>query len=198
MSLMYEGLTYKVMDYKEKSEIVYLYSNIGNDSILVRQAKDYKKGLLAFCAPFTYVRYTKTNSKLPSLIDYEIIDSFSSLKTSLKLIRYATIILEVTTQLEDKRSERIFNYLVKTLKELPGSPSEVTFIYLVKMLYILGVLPDLESNLDTYLEVVKEAYLTKDFRVKNYKEGYLIKLLHYYENTGLLYFKNIKKIMGEL
>ena len=45
---MNEGIIYKIIDYKEKSSLVYLYTKYGLDSILVRGAKSYKSGNILY------------------------------------------------------------------------------------------------------------------------------------------------------
>ena len=59
---MNEGIIYKIIDYKEKSSLVYLYTKYGLDSILVRGAKSYKSGNMRFCEVLNIVRYECSNN----------------------------------------------------------------------------------------------------------------------------------------
>lgn len=194
-----EGLIYKVLDYKESSNLVYLYTNFGLDSLLVRGSKKYKSENLSFCEYLNYVSYTKTNNTLPTLIDYKMINRFINIKNSITKLKYASIITEVLRQVLDQRHSRILNFTIKILEKMEANddPISLTFIYLVKMLKVFGILPDLDkpvSNDQNFNDIFIKAYYTLDYDIVVNKE-YIKKIIDYYNKYEALNCFNIYKIL---
>lgn len=195
---MQEGIIYSLLDYKEKSIIVYLYTKKGLDSVLVSQAKNIKKGKMAFCEILNRVNYVKTKGKLGTLIDFEVLDYNRELKQDLITLNYAYLLLDVTRQISDLRHEKIYNYLVKTLEELKFNPlkRQIAFIYLVKMLSVFGINNIKEVKDLNYQKTLLEAYNLKDYNLTNFLDKYLDYLIDYYDQMGVIYLNNIKKLKG--
>ncbi len=196
-----EGIIYKIIDYKESSSICYLYTEEGLDSVLVLGAKKYKSNNMPFCEILNHVTYTKTNSELPKLIDYEVINKFRNIKNSLTKLKYATIILEVLRQVIDIRTARIFKFSIDILNKIDEGfdPISICFIYLAKMLKVYGILPDLDKNTIykfSNIELLKEAYYTKDYNLIVSKED-LINLIGFYNKVEAINCYNIYKILED-
>ena len=49
----FKGLIIASIDYKEKSKIIYLYTPLGKESVLVKAGKAYKAGNLGNCIKIT-------------------------------------------------------------------------------------------------------------------------------------------------
>lgn len=202
-----EGIIYKILDYKESSSLVYLFTPQGLDSVLVRGAKKYKTRALAFCEEISCVSYNKTSSTLGSLIDYEIINRFSNIKKSFTKLKYASIILEVARQSVDERKARIYNFTKLMLEKIDSGydAKSITFIYLVKMLKVFGILPSLEEDIIhinyfkevdklEFSRVFKEAYYTKDYNLKVSFIN-LLNLISYYNKLDAISTYNINKML---
>ena len=95
----FEGVVIASIDYKEKSKIVYLYTPYGMDSILVRGAKKYNQSVLDFTTTLNEVKYIKTNSKLPSLMEFRLIKSHFNLTANINKIKAIIILKEFITLL---------------------------------------------------------------------------------------------------
>lgn len=144
-----KGIVIGSIDYKEKSKIVYLYTPNGKESILAGGSKSIKAGMLGFTTTLNYVEYVKTNSNLPKLIEYNIIDSYYDLSNSLDKMRIVTIIIQVINNINDITfHSSIFNFLIFILDELKKEKSNnklILALFLTKMLSAFGSQPSFNS-----------------------------------------------------
>jgi len=142
-----KGIVISSIDYKEKSNVVYLYTPFGHDSIKANRSKDYKSGLLGFTTTLNEVSYIKSNSKFPTLLEYSIIRSNYELTESIDKIDSIFKMLEVIKNIpEDSNHERIYNYIISVINDLKKyDPKKVLALFLIKMLYTFGVTPNLKS-----------------------------------------------------
>lgn len=144
-----EGIVIKTIDYKESSQIVYLYTNRGIDSFLARGSKKNVSSLKGACELMNRISYTKTNSKgLSTLINYDILNSYSNAKKDLAILDYVNIIFEACYKLKENINyQTAYSFLVITLDKInDGFDYRIlTDIFLVKYLYLLGVNPYLKN-----------------------------------------------------
>lgn len=140
------GLVISSIDYKEKSKIVYLYTPYGHDSVRANHSKDMKKGLLGFTTTLNQVSYIKTNTKFPTLIEYNLVKTNFDLASSIKNIPSITAILKVIQNIpEDANHQRLFSFLIEIINALYTADSKkILSIFLIKMLYAFGVNPMLK------------------------------------------------------
>lgn len=144
----FEGIVISSIDYKEKSKIVYLYTPYGTDSILVKGAKKYNQSLLDFTTTLNEVKYIKTKSKLPSLIEFRLIKSHFNLTTNINKIRAIQVILYLLKQIQnDNYHNKIYNFVIKIINYLDeyDNYKKVLALYLIKMLYVFGINPSLNE-----------------------------------------------------
>ena len=91
----FEGIVFNSIDYKEKSKIVYLYTPYGHESIRATKSKDYKSGFIGFTTTLNVVNYTKTKGEFPSLIEYNVKESFYDLTSSILVMKCVSMILQI-------------------------------------------------------------------------------------------------------
>lgn len=140
-----EGIVIKSIDYKEKSKIVYLYTKDGMDSV---KALDVSKSKLGFVTTLNHVKYEKTSAKLPTLVEYSIIKSYYGFYESLSKVGVIMVLLDIINHLEEASpNEKIYSFLLKCLDTLEASsePLFVLSLFLVKMLAVFGVRPNLKA-----------------------------------------------------
>ncbi len=195
-----EGIIYKILDYKEKSSLVYLIGPYGLDSLLVRGAKSYKSGKMAFCEFLNCVAYEKDTSNMPSLISYEIIDNFANIKKSFMKLKYASIILEVARQSNDARTAKIYEFTKQILEKMAANYSAISlcFIYMTKMLKVFGIMPDatnLASIFGPISDLVAKAYATRDYQITEPSNEDLKRLIDYYVKADVISTYNILKML---
>ena len=204
-----EGLIYKILDYKENSCLVYLYTLEGLEEVLVYQAKKYNSLNMPFCEVLNYVSYNRTGKSLKKLLDYEIINRFTNIKNSYIKLKYASIILEILRQIDDVRYPKILGFTIKTLKEMEIKDDVISicFIYLVKMLKIFGILPNLNddildisytNNIDKLelSNLIKQAYYDRDFTTKASK-GAFCNVINYYNKLDAINTYYIYKMLED-
>lgn len=199
---MNEGIIYKIIDYKEKSSLVYLYTKYGLDSILVRGAKSYKSGNMRFCEVLNIVRYECSNTSLKCLLNYEIIDDLKNIKNSFNKLKYASIIIDILRQVNDDRTIKIYDFTKFILQQINLNKDELSmcFIYLVKMLKVFGIMPSINNiNIGdlNFNNLVKEAYLNKDYNLIINDINKLKILINYYNKCEVINTFNLFKILGD-
>ncbi len=160
-----EGIVTYSIDYKETSKIVYLYTKDGKKSILAHGAKNQKKGLLSFITTLNHVKYIKSDKSLPTVIEYELINSFSNLKENFNKVLTASIILDVINNLDSKDNHlKIFNYLIRILNDLNKDCNEIDIliVFLIKMLKVFGIKPDFNTCSKCGKEIKEAKFITNE------------------------------------
>lgn len=200
------GIILKTLDYKETSQIVYLYTEKGVISILVRGAKKYKSNKLSLTIPLTLVECIITDSKLPSLIDYTVLESYDYIKDDLKKNLWAQFLLEIISKVNDNfYSKNIYNLLLRTFKLANVCDIEsLVIINMIKLLKAFGVEPNFkscvfcESNNIEFFSIKNGGTLCtkhKTSDAKKIEEFKLFKELYYfdlYNNSNIILFDNSK------
>ena len=209
-----EGIVIEANDYKETSKIVTLYTNIGKISVKAVGAKRTKGGSLGFITIGNIISCIISDTSFPSLIEYEIIDFIFNITNDLNRIKAFQVILNVIKHIPvDNNHEKLYEYIKKTLIDLKTEePLKLLSIFLIKMLYPYGIVPNLKecaichskdivfldlknglsyckncqnrNNIDLYNIFNEYYYLKKDIKdYSNYEYNLLISLLRdYYLN----------------
>lgn len=142
-----EGIVIKSIDYKEKSKLVYLYTPSGIKSV---KALDVSKTKLGFITTLNQVEFEASAGKLPTVLDYSLMKSHYSLYQNLDKISVLAPMLDVLFHLEeDVNHARIYPFFLRTLKNLEESnfPKVILSIFLIKMLSVFGIKPELKKCL---------------------------------------------------
>lgn len=140
-----EGIVLKTIDYKEKSKLVYLYTPAGIISV---KALDVSKAKLGFVTTLNQVEFEMTSGKLPTVTEYSLKKSFYSIYENLDKVGILAPILDVIFHLEeDANHTRIYPFLLECLDELllTEQPYLLLSIFLVKMLAVFGIKPELKK-----------------------------------------------------
>ena len=193
----YRGIILKKISYKENSEIIYLYTEVGLVGVLVHGSKTIKSPHLNLTKVLNHVRVIAGGKNLKVLRDGEIINNYSKLHESLEKYTYLTYMVELIYYFatHEHDHEKLFNFLLKIIEEVKNNSDYIPYINMVelKMLYLLGVNPNLNSCI-----ICQE---TKDL-VFSVKEGGVFCPKHrpetYYSNQVLreiqkLYYHDINK-----
>lgn len=183
-----EGIVIKSIDYKEKSKLVYLYTPSGIKSI---KALDANKTKLGFVTTLNIVEFEATGGSFPTVTEYTLKKSFYSMNQSIEKIGILSPILDVIFHLEeDANHARIYPFLLQTLTELEQTkePLFVLCVFLIKMLSVFGIKPELKkcvrcskTNIVNF-SILDGGALCEDCSVHNEK-NYLI-----YEAFKQLYY----------
>lgn len=210
-----EGIIYKVIDYKDKSKICYLYTDEGLISVKVLGGNSYKNKNFSFSNIYTLVDFKVTNEKFKTLVDFDILDNFINIKTNYNKAKIAYIIIEVIRKCEVSQYSRVFNFLKKVFKTLneQNIDYDVLFIVLVKYLKLYGILPNLDNKnmsnfslnkgfFNAYASdenynfglLVKTAYFSKEISKLGVNLSDLDKVIDHYEENDLINMYNIKKV----
>ena len=142
----HSGVVLKANDFKENAQIISLFTPNGKESLIVRGAKKINSKTRIFAQPLTLISYRKTlNRELNTLIEGEVIDSFSSIKADQDKMNVVYPILEKLYLFgnETKDDQVLFEFIIMLLDLLKNTKfSDVLLvIFEVKLLYLLGLAP---------------------------------------------------------
>ena len=139
-----EGIVINAIEYKEKSKIVYLYTPNGLVSV---KALDVKTKL-PFVTSLNVVEFNMSNSKFPTLIEYNLRRTFYSFHTDISKLNIVFIFISIIKAVDNNAPHsRIYKFLLECLDLLENCNDYrwVLCLFLIKMLYIFGVKPNLEN-----------------------------------------------------
>lgn len=206
----FKGLIIDSIDYKEKSKIVYLYTPYGKESILVKAGKAYKAGNLGMITTLNEVSFVKSKAKLPTMIEYHILNSYFEITSSIEKIKAISIILEIIKNIPiDTNHERCYNFIISTLNDLKNNSNtdKILSIFLIKMLYPFGVNPSLKECVNCYnksnlvfLDIARGGALCSNCTVNNTKEKLDIWKEYYYEKKKIEEYSDVdfKKLLKDI
>ena len=119
-----EGLIIRVMDYLESSKIVTCFTpDHGKISLIAKGARRPKSkigGSLDLLQHVAIVYYQKDTRELQTLSQVDVISSFQSFQSNLKLLSYSLAVLELINKLELNKAPnpKLFHYSLETLHGL--------------------------------------------------------------------------------
>ena len=142
-----EGIVINSTDYKESSKIVNLYTNEGKVSVIAKGALNPKKGFLGFITTGNIVSFVTTDSNVKSLMEYSLIHDSFNINSSIELIKAFSIIMDVMKEIpDDTNHERCYEFIKSILLELGKvDTKKLISIFLIKMLYVFGIAPNLKT-----------------------------------------------------
>ncbi|MCR5113179.1 MAG: DNA repair protein RecO [Acholeplasmatales bacterium] len=142
-----EGIVLSETDYKETSKIVNLYTPMGKIGVKALGSKRIKNGLLGFTNTGNTVEFVATDSSLPTLEEYTILDSiytrFDDLKTAKALGVVIRILNDLPADIDNKRLYPFVKGIVEALGKVNND--KVIAVFLIKILYVYGIAPNLKS-----------------------------------------------------
>lgn len=187
-----EGLVIRTIHFNESSEIVHLLTSYGVISVMCKGARKYKSHKLAFCIPLTRVKAIISDSKIPSLVDYTIIDSFDYVKEDLKSNLWFGYLLEIINKLPDNiYYKNIYNLLIKALElARVNKAMHLVLVVQTKLLKVFGVEPEFKKcvvcgNPETkFFSISSGGFLCMNHKTKDSEEinKYLeLKRVYYFD-----------------
>lgn len=186
-----EGIIITETPYGENSKIINILTPThGMVGVMCTNAKSIKNPLRVKTLKFTYGNFhLKYNeNKLSKLIDVDIIDNFTNIKTDFTLITYASYLAELTYQVAKQNdSPDIFEIFINSLIKLNEhqNPLILTNIVELKYLAYLGVPLSLDS-------CIKCGNKTKIVTIDPDEGGFICQ--NCYTNEKILSPKSIKLI----
>ena len=147
----FEGIILSETNYSESSKILnVLTDKYGLIGIISKGCRNIKSKLRGVSRKLIYGKfnvYYKENG-LSTLINVDVINSFSKTLMDLEKISYASFIIDLTYQVSKQNdTDEIFNILKNTLIKIEEgySPIVLTNILELKLLDFLGVSPNVDS-----------------------------------------------------
>ncbi len=147
----FEGIILSETNYSESSKILNVLTNkYGIIGIMSKGCRNIKSKLRGVSRKLIYGKfnvYYKENG-LSTLINIDVINSFSKTIMDLEKVSYASFILDLTYQVvKQNESEEIFELLKQTLIKIEEglNPIVLTNIIELKLLDYLGVKPNIDS-----------------------------------------------------
>lgn len=174
MQKQIEGIIISIVDYKESSQIINIFTKEdGIVGVIAKGSKKIKNNLTAttslLCYGTFYLKYRE--SGVSTLIEVDIIDYFKETRKDIYKTNYSLFLLELCTQVyKQERNKNIYNLLICGLKKInKGFDARIiTNIIELKLLENLGIKPNLNYcvNCKSKNDIVT---------ISSYKGGYLCK-----------------------
>lgn len=145
----YQGIILKKINFKESSEIIYLYTEIGLIGVLVHGSKTMKSPHLNLTKVLNHVKVIISGKNLKVLRDGEVINGYSSLHSNLEKYTYLLHLVELIYffATHEHDHEKLYNFLVKIMEQIAEKEEYIPYINMceLKLLYLLGVNPNLNA-----------------------------------------------------
>ncbi len=145
-----EGIVTREQNYSETSKIIDILTDEGVISIIAKGARSMKSDLRSVSSKLVYgdfnIYYKK--DKLSTLISVDVKNNFKSIKKDIHKITYASFLLDLSSQVIKQSDETgVYNFLIQSLLKIDEGydPMVITNILELKYLYLLGVMPNLDS-----------------------------------------------------
>jgi DNA repair protein RecO (recombination protein O) len=137
-----EGIVCKVLDYKDSSKILYLYTPKGQISIIARGVKKLSSLNRNLSQVGNVISFVDSDKQLPTLSEGELIEDFESIHLDLISFSFLSHILEITigTISEENDHPKMYGFLKRLLKQMDNQidPERLSFIFELKLLHFLG------------------------------------------------------------
>ena len=139
-----QGIVLKTIDYQENSKIIYLLTNSGIKSAVVRGAKNLKSHTYSYAQPLVKIEFELKKERYIGA--NKIINNYNDIKLNYDKLSYSLKIIEICYTLGEHitDSSLFYNFTCEILDEI--NKRETTYdiyelIFKVKTLYLLGVAP---------------------------------------------------------
>lgn len=144
-----QGIVIKKIDYKENANLITVLCKDGKMSFIVRGSKKINSVMKNYTNLFTFLEFNATsNLTLNTLTEGTVINSFVNINNSFDKLNVGIAILEKINYLTDEitNTELFYNFviLIFNLLEKTNYPYGVLAVFELKLLYLLGVSPELK------------------------------------------------------
>lgn len=145
-----QGIVLKKTDYKETGSIITLITNEGIETLIVKGTKKTSSKLRSLTNIFSWIDYVRTsNDGLNTLIEGTVVESYCSFYDDIEKMSYAQVIIEKILILSNSITDYqiLYSFLIDIFNLLSSTnyPEIVTLVFEVKLLYLLGIAPNLKN-----------------------------------------------------
>lgn len=142
---VFEGIIIKHLDYKETSQIIYVYTTEGVVSFLLRGANQLKSPFLGSKDTLSYVKIYASGKNLKTVKEMTKLETFLGIKASLEKYTYSLHMLELLEyfSLSDLDHKKAYPFLLKILRKIEVETDYIPYVNMfeAKLLFLLGVNP---------------------------------------------------------
>ena len=137
-----EGIVCRVLDYKDSSKILYIYTKFGQISIIARGVKKLSSLSRNLSQIGNIISFMDSGKDLATLKDGELINDFESIHFDLETFTYLSHMLELAYHVIDHQSnhQKMYNFMERLMKMMnEGMDAEIiSIIFELKLLHFLG------------------------------------------------------------
>lgn len=137
-----EGIVVKAINYQDNTKIIYLITEEGKQSLIVKGATNYKSHTFSYAQELTKIAY---DTKKMFLSSGKVISSYVTIKSDQAKLLSALQIIEISYELIDHINDyHVFYHFIDDILNLlnEGYHHEIVeLIFRVKTLFLLGVAP---------------------------------------------------------
>lgn len=146
-NIIVRGFVVENIHYNETSEIIHLFTPSGLISIMCKGARRYKSHKLAISIPLTKVECIVTDTKVPNLVDYSILNNYDDIKNNLKKNLWYSFLFNFVNNIPpNSYFSNIYKLLDRILElEKYYEPSLLVSVFLIKLLKAYGVEPNFKT-----------------------------------------------------
>jgi DNA repair protein RecO (recombination protein O) len=137
-----EGIVCKVIDYKDSSKILYIYTQEGPISVMARGVKKMTSVMRNLAQVGNFIRFDAPKKELSTLKEATLLDSYESIQYDVEAFTFLSHILELTYNTVDQHNDhpKLISFLKRLLRLINegANPETASFIFELKLLYFLG------------------------------------------------------------
>ena len=139
-----QGIVLKTIDYQENSKIIYLLTNNGIKSAIVRGAKNLKSHTYSYAQPLVKIDFELKKDRFIGA--FKIIDNYNNIKLNFDKLTHSLKIIEICYTLGEHitDSKLFYSFTTKILELINNKENNFDIyelIFKIKTLYLLGVAP---------------------------------------------------------
>lgn len=139
-----KGVVLKTIDYQENSKIIYILTNSGIKSAIVRSAKNLKSHTYSYAQPLVKIEFELKKGRYIGA--FKILNNFNDIKLNFNKLTNALKIIEICYDLGDHISDKqlFFDFTCEILDCINDAKYNFDIfelVFKVKILYLLGVAP---------------------------------------------------------
>ena len=219
----YQGLVLKIKDYKENSSLVTVITPEFKQNYIVRGTKKLTSKTAKWINFLNNISFTATDTDgLNTMTEAFVLNSFPNIVTDSKKLEVSFVIVEKLDLLYEQATDlnKLYEFTLKILNLLEQSnyPMQILQLFEIKIMYLLGIAPNLNSCMkcnriigdekfyfnvniggnicskcSVYDEFHSSNYILNDNLSKVFKYLYFIKI----DNVDEEFLKLIYEIEGE-
>lgn len=195
-----KALVYKVQDYQESSKLLFIYTEYGKYTLVVKGAKNYKNSFFHLADYLNLIEVELDLSKsMQTLKKGKLLNDYENLKNNYDSFKIVSKILNIIDKLlvNIDNEDKIFNLVLKLLEYKNLSLGYVSF--LVKLTYALGYRLTFKQEQIKGFSLALGRTINKDEDLSidlNVVETAYLKLVYYAKEEPEIEDKYINRLFG--